>query len=94
MQHVGAVAPGHTDHTNTKSNHVLQRAWRRRWNIFKHARSPIWYVRAHIGYAKWYELIQYVNVRREWRQEPSSWIDVDDQTLTAILDKLVGDYGS
>ena len=72
----------------------IQRRWRPR-RMFRHARNPVWpRVRHHIG-DLWAMLVRYSEVRREWRQEPHSWLYTPRTVLLEICDEaLRGMWGS
>lgn len=65
----------------------IQRVWRSH-RMFRHARHPIWSrVRRHLGLEVWKTLVCYSDVRREWRQEPASWLHTPRPTLEAICEE-------
>ena len=67
---------------------VVQRGWRQHRRLYAHARRPVWArVRDHIGTAVWRRLIAFGHVRREWRQEPHSWLNATPDVLERIVEE-------
>ena len=64
---------------------ALQRA-ALRWLLYGHARRAGWArVRAHLArVGAWPALAPYAGVRREWRREGASWLDLDAAGARAI----------
>lgn len=65
---------------------VVQRRWLRVTH-YAHARRPIWSnVQRHLcDVGAWPRLALFPMVRREWRQEPGSWLAVDAVVAHGIL---------
>ena len=70
----------------------IQERWLR-WRHFSHARDRRWStVRREMGRETWRRLIPYEHVRREWRQEMSSWLSVRTGTLDVIVQEAYDGY--
>lgn len=68
---------------------TIQDRWLR-WSLWGHARHPSWdEIRLHLRHhGLWRDAIAYENVRREWRQEPESWMYLDVTVATVLFAEL------
>ena len=69
-----------------KAAMTVQRVWRKH-SLFSHARDVRWdSVRSHLeSHGALQTLWRFSNVRREWRHELDSWMNVSSDTIAIIV---------